>query len=120
MINWDSVDKEGIVVRLPTEESIDEFFDELTHRYPGLHTPSEYVSSRLQKYGYQAAVYVCYRGYNGGYAWEYCDYDWYANVSPYCDCEFCEWTSSIADFGDIESESAIDLSLLFSNEEVLL
>ena len=120
MIDWSLVGEKRIVVRVPTEEAVDELFDELLQRYPFMDIPSKYIQNRLIEYGDDAAIYIAPPRSPTGPHWEYCSYDWYASHSPYCDSVFCEWGAGTVDLGDLGCEYEIDVCSLFSSEEVLI
>ena len=120
MIDWSLVGEKRIVVRVPTEEAVNEFFDELLQRYPFMNIPPEYVESNLRKYGDDAAIYLAPHWDSRGLHWEYSGYEWYAINSPYCDSVFIEWGTAPTDLGDLACEHEIDVCSLFSSEEVLI
>lgn len=62
MIDWNAIDRNGFVVKLPTEEAIDAFIEELHRELPQLSPPGECVISALKSFGHNAAMYV---GCNG-------------------------------------------------------
>lgn len=113
MIDWSQVGKECIVVRVPTEQAVIEFFDELLRRCPELNIPPKYVLSVLVEKEKQAAVYIAPHFDSRGLHWEYSDYDWYATHSPYCNSKFFDWEVTPVDLGEIDTEDSIDVNSLF-------
>lgn len=113
MIDWSQVGKERIVVRVPTEQAVIEFFDELLRRCPELTIPSKYVLSALVGKEKQAAVYIAPHFDSRGLHWEYCDYAWYAAHDPYCNSRFYDWVVTPADLGEIDTGDSIDINSLF-------
>lgn len=113
MIDWSQVGKERIVVRVPTEQAVIEFFDELLRRWPELYIPSEYVLNKLVEREKQAAVYIAPHFDSRGLHWEYSNYDWYAAHDPYCNSKFFDWEVIPADLGEIDTENSIDINSLF-------
>lgn len=110
---WDVIGKDRVVVRVPTEQSVIEFFDELLRRYPAMRTPSKYILSSLVEREDEAAVYISADWESDELNWEYCDYSWYAKHSPYCDSVFYDWAVTPADLGEIYTEDSIDINSLF-------
>lgn len=110
---WDVIGKDRVVVRIPTEQAVIEFFDELLRRCPELNAPSKYVLSTLVRKEEQAAVYIAPHFDRRGPHWEYCDYAWYAAHDPYCDSQFYDWVVTPTDLGEIDTEDSIDINSLF-------
>ncbi len=118
MIDWSAVDRNGFVVSLPTEEAVDSFLRELSEEYPQLHMPQPTVVRNIKHYKDRAAMYIGEHGLRSDLHWEYCYYEWFKSHMPYSKAEFFEYQPTTLDLGDIESDPAFDLCLLFSNEEV--
>lgn len=111
---WDIIGKYRVVVRVPTEQAVIEFFDELLRRYPTMRTPSEYVLNSLVERGDDAAVYISAGWAPDKLRWEYCSYSWYAKQPLYCNNSvFYDWVVTPADLGEIDTEDSIDVNSLF-------
>lgn len=118
MIDWNAIDRNGFVVKLPTEEAIDAFIEELHRELPQLSQPGMMVVSSLKDYGDDAAMYVGCNGMRRTIHWEWSRYSYFQKAYPYNEFEFFDYGLKCQDFGDLGCEYEIDVCSLFSEQEV--
>lgn len=120
MIDWNAINRNGFVVKLPTWEAIDAFIEELHRELPQLSPPGKLITSSLKNLGDDAAMYVGHNGMRDTIHWEWSNYSFFQRTYPYKEYEFFDYGLKCQDFGDLACEHEIDVCSLFSAEEVPL